>query len=97
METIKKFQSNVVMVAAIAFALFTLMGVNSSLNALEDRVRVLDRSVQELNHVEQHIQTLQEDVNGIAKLRNDILQAIEVATRRAAHNDRPNPRSDRSP
>lgn len=97
MEALKKAQSNIVMVAAIAFALFTLMGVNSSLNALEDRVRVLDQTVQELNQVEENIHTLQEDVKGIAQLRNDILQAIKVATRRAAHDDRINAGRKRTP
>lgn len=77
----KRVQTNAVMVAAILFALFTMMGVNSSLQALETRVRVLDESVSELRTVETHIETLQGDVRELAKLRNDILEAIQAATR----------------
>lgn len=77
----KRFQSNAVMVVAILFALFTMMGVNTSLQALETRVRVLDESVSELRTIETHIKTLQGDVRELAKLRNDILEAIEAATR----------------
>lgn len=85
-------KENLVTIVAAVFMLLTLFGVQGSLQTLQARVNLLGQKVSVLNRIEQRIERLQDDVQDLAKVRNDILEAIDSAVRRPTTDGKRHPR-----
>jgi hypothetical protein len=71
-----------VAVVVVVVAVFSLLGLNGSITALQARVVGIESDLTKLDEIEERIEDLQREAVELAELRNDILAAVCAANAR---------------
>lgn len=74
------WRTSAISLVVILVAVFTMLGINSKLAALEAKTAKLSHRVELLDNLDRRIHSIQQDVREISRARNDILDAIRQVT-----------------
>jgi hypothetical protein len=72
-------QSKIIAAVVVIISVFTLYGVNNTINALELRVGEVEDDIEQLEEIELQIEEIQRQVAEIVAVRQDILEAVCIA------------------